>query len=53
MATLHITPPARAPQDDPLERMALDDREDWAFLRLVVCVAIATVAMAIASTLPM
>lgn len=52
MATLHITPAAAA-SEDPLERMALDDREDWALLRLVVCVAIATVAMAIASTLPM
>ena len=35
------------------ESMARDDREDWVLLRLVVCVAIATVAMAIASTLPM
>jgi hypothetical protein len=53
MAILHITPSVSTPQDDPLERMALDDREDWALLRLVVCVAIATVAMAIASTLQM
>lgn len=35
---------------DPLEQMALDDREDWALLRLVVCVAVATVLMAVASS---
>jgi hypothetical protein len=50
MATLQVSPAAHAA--DPLEQMARDDREDWALLRLVVCVAIATVAMAIASTLP-
>lgn len=50
MTSLPVT--AAASAHDPLERMALDDREDWALLRLVVCVAIATVAMAIASTLP-
>lgn len=52
MATLQVSPAAHAAAD-PLEQMARDDREDWALLRLVVCVAVATVAMAIASTLPM
>lgn len=37
---------------DPLEQMARDDREDWALLRLVVCVAVATVLMAVASSFP-
>lgn len=42
-----------APQaDDPLARMATEDREDWALLRLVVCVALATLVLAVASTLP-
>lgn len=41
-----------APQtDDPMARMATEDREDWALLRLVVCVALATLALAVASTL--
>jgi hypothetical protein len=35
---------------DPIEQMALDDREDWILLRLVVCVAVATVLLAAAST---
>ncbi|MCP5270622.1 MAG: hypothetical protein H6932_05255 [Burkholderiaceae bacterium] len=35
---------------DPLEQMARDDREDWALLRLVLCVAVATVLMAVASS---
>lgn len=38
---------------DPLEQMAREDRDDWVLLRLVVCVAVATLAMAVASTLPM
>lgn len=37
---------------DPLAQMARDDREDWALLRLVVCVAVATVLMAVASSFP-
>ena len=44
---------SRFPAVDPLEQMARDDRDDWVLLRLVVCVAIATLAMAVASTLPM
>jgi hypothetical protein len=44
--------PARAPKIDPLEQMERDDRSDWEFLRLVVCVAVATLALAVASTLP-
>lgn len=51
MATLNVSSSFHAA--DPLEQMARDDREDWVLLRLVVCVAVATVAMAIASTLPM
>lgn len=43
-----------APLDtDPMEQMAADDRDDWTLLRLVVCVAVATLATAIATTLPM
>jgi hypothetical protein len=41
------------PTTDPLEQMAREDRDDWVLLRLVVCVAVATLAMAVASTLPM
>jgi hypothetical protein len=51
MTTLHISSTS-FPAEDALEQMARDDREDWVLLRLVVCVAIATVAMAIARTLP-
>jgi hypothetical protein len=51
MATLNVS--SGFPAADPLEQMARDDREDWVLLRLVVCVAIATIAMAIATTLPM
>jgi hypothetical protein len=52
MVSLH-TPsvfPANFAASDPLEQMARDDREDWILLRLVVCVAVATVLMAAAST---
>lgn len=52
MVSLH-TPsalPAGLAAPDPLEQMARDDREDWILLRLVVCVAVATVLMAAAST---
>lgn len=38
---------------DPLEQMARDDRDDWVVLRLVVCVSVAVIAMAVASMLPM
>jgi hypothetical protein len=38
---------------DPLEQMARDDLDDWVVLRLVVCVTVAIVAMAAASTLSM
>lgn len=41
------------PTTDTLEQMAREDRDDWVLLRLVVCVAVATLAMAVASTLPM
>ena len=53
------TPPNRHPLSyatfagagpDPLEQMARDDREDWALLRLVLCVSVATVLMAVASS---
>ena len=42
-----------ADNHDPLEQMARDDRDDWVLLRLVLCVTVAIVAMAAASTLPM
>lgn len=42
--------PQRHP--DPLEQMRLDDRADWALLKLVVCASVATLALAVASTLP-
>jgi hypothetical protein len=41
-----------APVDiDPLEQMALTDRADWALLRLVGCAALATLVLALASSL--
>lgn len=36
---------------DPLEQMAQTDRADWALLRLVLCSALATMVLALASTL--
>jgi hypothetical protein len=45
--------PAGLPAVDPLEQMARDDRADWELLRLVLCVAVATLALAAASTLPL
>jgi hypothetical protein len=48
MATLHAHSTLAA--HDPLEQMALDDREDWVLLRIVACVAVATVLLAAAST---
>ncbi len=39
-------------QPDPLEQMLLDDRADWALLKLVLYAAVATLALAVASTLP-
>lgn len=51
MATLHASAAYRAA--DPLEQMAHDDREDWVLLRLVLCATVATVLLAIASTLPL
>lgn len=51
MATLHASSAFHTA--DPLEQMARDDREDWVLLRLVLCATIATVMLAIASTLPM
>ena len=43
--------PAPAMALDPLAQMARDDQDDWVLLRLVVCVAVATMALAAASTL--
>ena len=51
MTTLYVR--SAFPAIDPLEQMARDDREDWILLRLVVCVAVATVLMAAASTFMM
>jgi hypothetical protein len=50
MNTLHAASGFQTP--DPLEQMAREDRDDWVLLRLVVCVAVATLAMAVATTLP-
>lgn len=50
MTTLHL--PADERRTDPLEQMAREDHDDWVLLRLVVCVAVATLAMAVATTLP-
>lgn len=36
---------------DPLEQMALAERADWLLLRLVLCAAVATLLLALASTL--
>lgn len=44
-------PAHHRPLADPLEQMARDDRRDWELLRLVLCVAVATLALAVASTL--
>lgn len=38
------------PAVDPLEQMAIDDRDDWVTLRLVVCIAVATLLLALASS---
>lgn len=43
--------PAHAP--DPLEQMRRDDRADWGLLRLVVCVAVAVLLLAVAAALPL
>lgn len=57
MASLHATSAFPSafhpvlPGPDPLEQMAIDDREDWALLRLVLAVSVATVLLAVASTL--
>lgn len=41
-----------APVDiDPLEQMARHDRADWALLRLVCCASLATMVLALASSL--
>lgn len=41
-----------APVDiDPLEQMALTDRADWALLRLIGCATLATLVLALASSL--
>ena len=41
-----------APVDiDPLEQMAQHDRADWALLRLVCCASLATMVLALASSL--
>lgn len=49
MASLHA--PATLAAYDPIQQTALDDREDWVLLRAVVCVAVATVLLAAASTM--
>ena len=36
---------------DPLEQMAVADRADWTLLRLVLCSALATLVLAVASSL--
>jgi len=38
-------------ETDPIELFALADRADWALLRMVSCVAIATLLLAAASSL--
>ena len=40
-----------SPETDPIELFALADRADWALLRMVSCVAIATLLLAAASSL--
>ena len=44
---------APAPEIDPIEQMAAQDRADWTLLRLVLCTALATLLLAAASTLPL
>ena len=47
------TPSQSATQaPDPLEQMRRDDRADWGLLRLVVCVAVAVLVLAVAAALP-
>jgi hypothetical protein len=36
---------------DPIEQMAQSDRADWVLLRLVCCATLATLVLALASTL--
>ncbi len=42
-----------APTLDPLQQMERDDRADWRLLRLVVGVAVASLALAMASSIGM
>ncbi len=49
--TLAALPPAPREAGDPLEQMAHAERADLALLRLVLCAALATLALALASSL--
>lgn len=46
----HRAPAVESTPVDPIEQMRLDDRADWALLRLVLCAAIATLALAAAAS---
>lgn len=43
--------PALALDIDPLEMLQVADRADWALLRMVACVALATLVLAAACSL--
>lgn len=45
------SPFAAAPAADPIEQMVLADRADWALLRLVLCASVATLLLALATSL--
>jgi hypothetical protein len=51
--TVALTPPSRSlgRPFDPLEQMARADQEDWTLLRLVLCSAVATFLLALATSL--
>ena len=43
--------PNALPENDPTEMLLLADRADWALLRMVSCVAFATLVLGAASSL--
>jgi hypothetical protein len=50
--TLVAEAPGGLPAIDPIEQLALADRADWTLLHLVLCAALATMVLALASSLP-
>ena len=49
--TATVTPRPLALMLDPLEQMLRAERDDWTLLRLVLCTSMATLVLALASSL--